>query len=350
MTAMTPPSWRAQMRASPELFPLDLDPVGDGVTILKLSRVDYERASFLDGRLEPPPVLRTSFADLALAADGLPVACDFIFHVGHVGSTLLSRLLGFHPQVFSLREPQALRTFVQAEVAGGPWPPAELDRRLATFLSLYSRTWAPPQRALIKATSLVSELAARLLELSPGSRALMMTVAPATYLATILGGPNSRLELKAAAPQRLARLSRRLGVPLGAADALSEGELAAMSWACEMTGLVAAAEAHRARASWIDFDRFLDDPAQGLAAALTALHGRADPAAVARLMASGFLERYSKAPTYAYGPQVRREVLAAAEAEAGGEIRRGLAWLERRAEHAAVAAALTAAAEAGHAG
>lgn len=350
MTVTSPPSWRARLRASPELLPLDLDPAVDGVALVQLARVDYERASFLDGRLERPPALLPSFAELALAAEGLPVACDFIFHVGHVGSTLMSRLLGFHPQVFALREPQALRTFARAEAVDAPWTPAELDRRLAVFLALYSRVWTPPQRALIKATSVVSELAARLMTLAPGSRALMMTVAPTTYLATILGGPNSRVELRMAAADRLARLARRVGGPLGAADSLSEGELAAMSWACEGAALAAAAEAFPDRVRWIEFERFLEDPAAGLRAALVALHGGAEPAAVARLMSSGFLQRYSKAPSYAYGPDVRREVLAAAEAEFGPEIRRGLEWLERQARHPAVAKALAAAEAARDAG
>jgi len=347
---MTPPSWPARLRASPELFPLDLDPASDGVIVLQLARVDYERASFLDGRLERAPALRPSFSELALASDGLPIACDYIFHVGHVGSTLLSRLLGFDPQIFSLREPQALRTFVRAETAGGRWGQAELARRTAVFLALYSRVWSPTQRALIKATSVVSELATTLLELSPGSRALLMTVEPATYLATILGGPNSRVELQAAAPERLARLARRLDAPAGELDARSEGELAAMSWACEMAGLAAAARAHPQQVRWVDFDRFLDDPARGLAAALTLLQGRAEPTAVARLVSSGFLERYSKAPSYAYGPQVRREVLAAAEAEAGDEIRRGMNWLQRHARRPELAAALAAAEAARRAG
>src|SRR5262249_28109705 len=156
-------SWPVRLRASPELFPLDLEPATDRVAVLEMPRIEYERASFLDGRLDRPALLRPTFAELAEAATGLPAACDYIFHVGHVGSTLLSRLLGFHPRVFSLREPQALRTFAQADA--GLWPASERSRRLAVFLGLYSRTWAPGERALIKATSLVSELATELMDL-----------------------------------------------------------------------------------------------------------------------------------------------------------------------------------------
>jgi hypothetical protein len=332
---MTAVSWPSHLRASPELFPIDLHPPSDAVALIPLSRVDYEKASFLDTRLDRRPALTPAFADLAQAAEGLPVACDYIFHVGHVGSTLLSRLLGTDPRVFSLREPLALRTLAQ----GDAWSEAERDRRLAVFLALYSRTWLAPQRALIKATSLVSEVAAVLLGLAPGARALMMTVRPETYLATILGGPNSRAELAAAAPARLARLDRRLGRRTRLEE-LSEGELAAMSWACEMTALAAAEAAHPGRAAWIDFDAFLADPRAGLTRALTALHGQAPPDAVERLAASAYFQRYSKQPEYPFGPEVRRDVLAAARQEFAGEIARGLAWLDMAAAQPPVAEAL----------
>jgi len=333
-------SWSTHLRDSPELFPIDLQPATDTAALLQLSRVDYEKASFLDTRLDRRPVALPPFAELEAAAHGLPVACDYIFHIGHVGSTLLSRLLGTHPRVFSLREPLALRTFAQAHADPAPWTNAELARRMAVFLALYSRPWTADQRALVKATSLVGEIAGPLLGLAPASRALMMTVAPETYLATILAGPNSRVELRMAAPARLARLARRIGEPVGRLEDLSEGELAAMSWACEASALAAAAAEHPTRCAWIDFDRFLADPRAGLAAALAHLHGAADPADVERLAGSAYFERYSKAPEYGYGPSVRRQALQAARHEFGAEIRKGLAWLETARRRPALASAL----------
>ena len=344
---MASTGWQARLRASPELFPLAIDPVTDRVELRMLPPVEYEKASFLDARLTVPPVLVVPFAELAAAARGLPVACDWIFHVGHVGSTLLSRLLGTHPSVFSLREPAALRTFAQAELEGSPWTRAELFARLDVFLGLYSRTWGAEQRALVKATSLVGELADDLLARAAGARALMMTVRPEVYLATILGGPNSRVELRMAAPARLARLRRRLGERGWALDRLSEGELAAMSWACEMAALTAAATRHPGRAAWIDFDAFLADPRTGLGAALAALGRTAAPGEVERMAGSAYLQRYSKAPEYAYGPQVRDEVLATARREHGDEIRRGLRWIEAAAAAAPALAPVLEVAEVG---
>lgn len=329
------------LAASPELFPIDIHPPSDAVALIPLTRVDYERASFLDTRLELRPVATPPFAEVAAAAAGLPVACDYIFHVGHVGSTLLSRLLGTEPSIFSLREPLALRTFAQAAPEGLPWGAAEWRRRLGVFLALYSRVWRPGERALIKATSLVSEIAGTMLALSPDARAIAMTVRPETYLATILGGPNSRVELGVAAAGRAVRLNRRLGAGAVRLEGLSEGELAAMSWTCEMTALAAAAEAHPGRIAWLDFDAFLADRRAGLGAALAAIRGAAEPAAVEQLAASAYFDRYSKSPEYGYGPQVREEVLAGARSGSAGEIRRGLAWLDQAARaHPPVAAAL----------
>jgi hypothetical protein len=325
---MASTGWHGRLLSGPELFPLTIDPLRDTVEFRSLPQVDYERASFLDLRLTAPVVLNAPYSEVAATAQALPIACDFIFHVGHVGSTLLSRVLGTHPAVFSLREPQALRVFAHAELEGRTWDAAALDGRLSTFLRLYSRIWAPPQRALIKATSLVGELAPRLLGMAPGSRAILLTVGPDSYLATILAGPNSRVELRTAAPGRLARLARRLGRAVSAAEQLSDGELAAASWACETAALEAAARAFPDRVLRIDFDAFLAEPARGLERALHLLHGRADPAEVARLAASPYFGRYSKAPEYAFGAEARTAVLDMARREFGAEIRRGLAWLE----------------------
>lgn len=324
---MVSTDWPARLRASPALFPLSLDVAADKVRFVSLGPIDYEKASFLDARVQAPLAAELAYSDAAAAMAGAPIACDWIFHVGHVGSTLISRLLGTHPRVFSLREPQILRAFAQADVADAPWPAGDFEARLSVFLALFSRTWGPPKRALIKATSMVSGLAGRLLALSPGGRALFLTVTPETYLATMLSGANLG-DVRNSAPVRLARLERRLGRTAWRLDALSPGELVALSWACDMADFAEAAARFPERIIWVDFDAFLAGPQAGLATALAHLHGAADAGEVARMAGSAYLQRYSKAPEYAYGPELRGQVLAEARAVSGGEIAKGLAWLQ----------------------
>ena len=327
---MTP---RPGIAASPELFPLVLDVAGDRVAMVRLDEARYREASFLDERILPqvPPPAWIPWAELQAAADTLAGESDFIFHIGHVGSTLVSRLLGAGDRCFSIREPAILRTLASMELdlaaLGSPWTREDFGRRLDIMLKLWARTWRRSQRSLVKATSFVGEIAPLILERSPAAKAILMFVSPRVYLATILGGRNSRRELKSVTPMRLARLRRRLGLGAWRPGDLGEGEMAAMGWACEVMALAAVAAAFPDRVLWLDFEAFLDRPGEALTAALRRLRGDAREEEVAAMLRSPDLGRYSKAPEHAYDADLRRRVLAQANAEHGESIDRGVAWL-----------------------
>jgi hypothetical protein len=336
------------LKGSPELFPFGLDAINDTVSFIRLSRGDYEHASFLDARILTPRTERRIVpwpqAIGAVEAAGLAEHCAFIFHIGHVGSTLMSRLIGAHARAFALREPMILRAF--AQLRGEPaqaraWTGADVDVRLGACLKLLSRTFEPHEIAIIKATSFVSELADELLARPSSPRALIMYVSPESYLATILGGPNSRQEAQTLAPDRLRRLRRRLGGDAWQPGHLSEGETLALAWACEVCALSAAAGRAGGRILWVDFDEFLANPAPRLLAALRHFKIEASADEVAAILRGPHMGRYSKAPEHAYDAALRREVLNEARALHGVEIRRGLAWLNRAAvEFAPVRAAM----------
>jgi hypothetical protein len=324
---------------SPELFPHELDVRNDSVAFIRLSQADYAQASFLDARILTPHTIgqRVAWRQVAasIAAASLPERCYFILHIGHVGSTLLSRLTGAHPRVFALREPMILRTLAQIqsapEIPPHAWSGGDFEARLGGCLKLLSRTFDAQQRAVVKATSFVSELAAELLSRASAPKALMMYVAPESYLATVLGGPNSRQEAKILTPSRLRRLHRRIGREEWRLGSLSEGEALALGWACEMSALAHAARAAGARVLRVDFDRFLAAPSAHLAAALRHFDIDATPSQVHAILQGPDMRRYSKAPEHAYDAALRLEVLNAARATHGAQIRGGLAWLERAA-------------------
>jgi hypothetical protein len=331
---------------SPELFPHALDVRTDAIGFIRLSRADYEIASFLDERIVTPHSVRRTLpwseVERAVAAAALGERCHFIFHIGHVGSTLLSRLLGSQPGVQALREPAILRTL--AQIRGEPaierqaWGSDGFEERLAALLKLWSRTFDPADRAVVKATSFVSELACELLARPSRSRAILMYVSAESYLATILGGANAPQEARILAPDRLKRLQRRLGETIVAPGI---GEIVAMSWACEMTALLKASDSAGERALLLDFDTFLAEPASMLAQAARHLGLRAHDEDIRSSIEGPGMRRYSKAPEYAYDAALRRDVLNQARATSGAEIKRGLSWLEALARrHASVEEAL----------
>jgi hypothetical protein len=325
----TAPGLPADFAADPAWFPFFLDLPTDTLTLVRLDEAALRAASFLDQRALAPTTERRQVpwaaAATAVAAAGARDV-QYIFHIGHVGSTLLSRLLGELPGLLALREPLLLRGFAEA-LADGRWGSGEAAR-LDALAALLSRRFRPGQRALVKATSFTSEIANRLVP--PGSKALFLRVRPRAYIETILGGDASRQELAILTPSRIARLARRCPGLILAHDRLSEADKAAIAWACETTSLARSAAALGPdRVLWIDFDDFLERPAERLHEAAAFLGEPLGTAEADALVRGPLMRRYSKALEYDYSPALRREVLADARRRFEGEIAAALAGLER---------------------
>jgi hypothetical protein len=284
--------------------------------------------------------------DPRAAADRLPRRCHFIFHISHVGSTLLSRLVGEHPALFSVREPAVLRLLADAHLAVGrpgcPWDRVEFGARVGAYLGLWSRTFTPGQTVVIKATSFVSEMAECLLATVGGAKAVAMYVPPPTFLPALLGGAMG--DIDGSAEVRLWRLHRRLGGVRWRLADLSPGERVAMSWLCEAAALHASATRFPNRVLWLNFDQYLIDPARGLSAVLRHFGVDPDSQFVADLLAGPIPSGYAKAPAQRYDTNTREALLARAEREHAAEIRRGLDWLAAAAGSPAVLAVLETAA------
>jgi hypothetical protein len=203
---------------------------------------------------------------------------------------------------------------------------------------LWSRTFAQDQAAVIKATSICCEMAADVLVRPGRPSALFLFTPPEAHLATLFGGASNHLDVRAMAQGRLRRLHRRLGRPAWRLWELSYAEVAAMSWACEMTALCAA---DSGQALWLDFERFLMRPQSSLKAAFAHLGLECADEDVAAIVAGPLMGRYSKAPEHAYDAALRGRVLAQARDRHGAGIREGLAWLDRAAaEFPQIAAAV----------
>lgn len=325
-----------ELQASPTLFPLAIDRASDTIDFIRLSRSDYAAASFLDARMLTPGVSRFSlpWTEVRSAASSLPSRCHFIFHISHVGSTLLSRLLGDAPGLFSIREPAPLRTLADVQLRlgdpGCAWSETEFNDRLATFLALWSRTFEPGETSVIKATSFVSEMSELLLERVPSSRAIVMLVSPVTFLMALLDGAMS--DITSQAERRLLRLQRRLGAEHWQLPDLSPGECVAMSWLSEVLSLQAAAARFPDRVFWLDFDRFLSNVPAGISASLRHLGAAADESTVRAILAQPTMDHYAKKPEYEFNAETRQQLLEQSAAAHQVEIRKGLAWLHRTAQ------------------
>ncbi len=343
---------RHDLLQGPDFFPHKLDLWAQTVLFVRLSREQFRHASFLDDRIITPQTqgvwhrLASTEACLAGAPPGRPV--HFIFHTGHVGSTLLSRLLEAAGGVLALREPLALRTLAElADDVGAPhalYSEEALDRLLRLQILLWSRGYDDTNAVIVKATSAAARLGPRLLACSENARAIYLSLSAEPYLATLLAGANSPIDLRGLGRERFMRVHRLADcTPQKPLHALSLGELAAMTWTAET--LTAALLARTGRVLPMDFERLLQEPAAHLGAALAHFGIPAPKTYLETIENAPLWRRYAKAPEADYSPQMRAQILAEARLRHAGEIAKGLRWIEALAQTSpAVTATLAASA------
>lgn len=341
----------ASLAASPDAYPQAVDLVRGLVLVIRMDAQGYRTASFLDDRILGP---RTEGAWLpagtvAEAARRITARkpLHFIFHGGHVGSTLLSRLLDETGGVLGLREPLPLRTLAEAEEAlGRPdslLSDGQFDGLLDTLLALWSRGYASTRAVVVKATSTAGRLAPVILARAPSARAVYLGLRAEPYLATLLGGANSAIDLRGHGPGRMRRLLAGRDLAVSPLHALTTGELAALGWLTEGLAQAKAGAAAGERVLALDFEAFLADVPAGLARVIAHFGLPRDEAWLAAAGRSAVLGQYSKAPEIPFPAGERAARLAAARREQRGEIAKGLAWLEQLARTDAGVAAVVAA-------
>ncbi|MBZ6379876.1 MULTISPECIES: hypothetical protein [Pacificimonas] len=320
---------------SAQLLPYEVGYRPHVIQFLTLSERDYLDQPFLDQRLLHGGQRQSYVIPLEnLPAESFALAKDpaVIFHLGHVGSTLVSRLLAEADAVLPIREPQSLRTLATTALdRAAPHSLISEDGHRQTIraaVRLLGRPLGQRTQPIVKATSFTSLMATEIARETAAPIAGLVTKA-ATYLATIFGGDASRSETVNLSPLRRRALACHLPDERFALSDLSDGELVAMSWLSGMLDLAGLKEAEGKRVLLLDFSAFLEAPAQGLSRLSDHL-GLSFPQEAQRAALAGpIMSRYSKAQDHEYSPALRNQVLEQARAAHGDEIGRGLKWLEQ---------------------
>ena len=302
-----------------------VDPRAGLVRLVELSEEDYRCESFLDDRLLAAGH-KSHLLKWVEAAAGAPSDARsdvrWIFHIGHIGSTLVSRLLGELDSILAIREPRSLRDLTF-------FPPEVRAQFIPTVRSLMSRTFGAGETAVVKTTSMVSEIAAELV--GEIGRALFLFASPEIYLQTILAGGQSPAELQTLAGYYAARAESR-GFSMQPSN---PAEAAALVWACEMAALEDAAERLPVGSVlWQDFEGFLAAP-EAVLGKIAAFFGLgASEGHIAEITRGPLMHRYSKALEYEFGPDTRRRGLSEAAAKHAAAIDGALAMLRQASEKA----------------
>lgn len=314
-------------------LPFKLDLIGRRVLWLRLDEAQRREAAFLDDRALPPNAEGgwATLESLLSRSPGEAPAAHAIFHIGHCGSTLLSRLLDTWPDVHGLREPLPLRTLAELWTTRGTpqsrLSPAQADETLRALWSRWSQALAPARRSVVKATSSCNGLAAPLLSQHPAMRAVLLDMPLRPWLATLLKSPASVLDAANAAGERLAWLHDHGHAREVALHQLTLPQQCAMGWFAERLRYTALAQGeHASRVLRVDFESLLDDPRGQLLR--VAGHFGLDAARVDGAVASPAWGRYSKAQAHGYGREDRAHDLALSLRKHEAQIAEGEAWVD----------------------
>ncbi len=325
-------SWQNQFSQDARLLPHLVDLNTDQVLLSHLTEEDYRKASFLDQRIITPQLRRqlVSWSEMSRVHIDETTNPQYIFHIGHVGSTLLSRLLGEIDTVLALREPQLLRTLCEIsqirEEPDSPWSPVSYEQRFSESVRWLSRSFHPQQRVMMKASSFVSELAPELL--AEETEALFLYAPIDRYIPTILAGDASVQETHMMAGARLKRLTRHLGKAPARLWELTLAQRVAMSWMCELVTLfIAQKTSDSAKIMWMDFEVFLDAPQDQLIKAASHFNLELSEQKATDLVSGPIMSSYSKAPEHDYSPDLRQELLREANENYATDIRGAISWV-----------------------
>ncbi len=313
-----------------QFLPYKLDPVARRVLWLRMDDAQRREAAFLDDRAVPANAEGAWMPWTTLPSPTPQPTADAIFHIGHCGSTLLSRLLDSWNEVQGLREPLPLRTLAEA------WPmlaepqsriaPDEAVPLLRSLWSRWSQTLAPRTRSIVKATSSCNGLVEPLLR-HTSARAVLVDMPLRAYLATLLKSPASVHDAANAAGERLRSLQSRGIAADTALHRLSLPQQCAMGWLAEQLRFDAMAQGEQgARVLRLDFEVLLADPAAELQR--VAIHLELDHARLGDALSSSAWGRYSKAQSHGYGRDDRAHDLALSLQRHAAEIAEGERWVD----------------------
>lgn len=298
--------------ASPDHYLHSFD--ADKAIFVPMDRAAYHRSIFLDARISAARGQPAALAVETLAqALRPPQPTSWIFHMAHVGSTLLARALDDPDASLVLREPLALRQLaIQPD-----------ERRLAIVAAMLSKRYRADAPTLVKANVPVNFMLPKLAALEPGAHAILLYLPLRDYLLAILRNDSHRDWLR--------KVTGFLSPYLGDLTGVSDAERAAALWLAQVSAFtVALAAMPNARA--LNAELFFAGPERVLNAAAAHLGVPIAPAAIASTVSGPLFASHAKNPALAFDNQQRIARRDELERLLTAELDLADAWVAQRAE------------------
>ena len=285
---------------------------GDRAIFVPMDRAAYHRSIFLDARISPvgqPVALPVETLAQAVRA---PLPTSWIFHMAHVGSTLLARALDDPDASLVLREPLALRQLaIQPD-----------EQRLAIVAAMLGKRYRADAPTLVKANVPVNFLLPKLAAMQADTRAILLYLPLRDYLLAILRNDSHRDWLR--------NVTTQLADHLGELSALSDAERGAALWLAQANAFAGALRGlPNARA--LNAELFFAEPEAVLNAAAKHLGVPIARATIAGTVAGPLFSTHAKNPALAFDNAQRMGRRRELEQGMAAELSAAEEWVAKRA-------------------
>jgi hypothetical protein len=315
------------------------DPANDAIQFLRVPRSLHGEVTFLtDDYLPAGLPMQVVRRPEAMAAAPPPAPLHFIFHSAFCLSTLLARALNLPGRSMALKEPVVLNDVVGWRLRGAA--PGQVGGALDDALTLLARPFAPGEAVVIKPSNVVNGLAAAMLGMRPGSKALLLHAPLGVFLRSVAKkGLDGRLWVRELMAKQLREGLINLGLEGEDYLRLTDLQAAAVGWLAQHAAFHALIARYPGRVASLDSEALLARPAEHVAA-LGRLFGLTlGEAEVAAIVAGPAFTTHSKSGA-AFGGAERADEYAAAARAHADEIEKVTVWAEAVAANVGIAMTL----------
>jgi len=318
----------------PHLYVEDLDLLFEGRWLIALAtQSDFKQSTFLDNRIKltnPNQKWFLPTSDILNLNVVENKSVKYIFHISHVGSTLLSKLLDECERIYSLREPVILRKLAayKAEInlPQSFVDPQLFESAIKQSQLLLARPFDPSQTVIVKASSFTNNLSDSILGGVLKPQSLMIYCKINVFLPVIFKG-NGWGDIMGNSRGRILRLFNMLDEKFCCLYSLSPGELIAMNWLCEMMTLFLAAKNYPEQVLWVDFDDFLLRKKENISVISEHLGLNLTDVEQKGIVQSELFSKYSKNDSVQYDAEQRNREMNEVSLKHEKEIEKGILWL-----------------------
>jgi hypothetical protein len=273
----------------------------DEALVVRMTKDSYKRSIFLDQRISAvdKSVARYKVDDLSKyykQVESSPGSCNFIFHVAHCGSTLLSRALDIR-KTLVYREPVTLSQMALVAASGDKerMPAGAWESRFELAMAFLSRSYKHGKAPIIKANVPVNFILNDVLASSKNNRALLLYMTLDNYLLAILKTPNQRQWAARISGYTSKGLQNTLKLSGAQLEGLSEPEIVAALWLAQILNFNQVSTAYQ-NIKAVDSELFFNHPKTVIMEANSLFGQNVSESKVDDIVASELFSSYSKNP------------------------------------------------------